>query len=59
MGDILFRPLGPAERDRLRACLRRNVTDGAALLTGLDTSPGVMPIWTRSNATRAASGASN
>jgi hypothetical protein len=38
MGDKLFRPLAPAERDRLRASLRRNATDGAALLTGLDTS---------------------
>ena len=38
MGDIRFRPLAPTERDRLRASLRRNVTDGAALLTGLDTS---------------------
>jgi hypothetical protein len=38
MGDILFRPLAPAERDRLRASLRRNAGDGASLLTGLDTS---------------------
>ena len=38
MGDIRFRPLAPAERDRLRASLRRNVNDGAALLTDLDTS---------------------
>jgi hypothetical protein len=33
-----FRPLEPAVRDRLRASLRRNVSDGAALLTGVDTS---------------------
>ena len=38
MGEMRFRPLEPAERDRLRASLRRNLTDGAALLTGLDTS---------------------
>jgi hypothetical protein len=38
MGDIRFRPLDPAERDKLRASLYRNVTDGASLLTGRDTS---------------------
>jgi hypothetical protein len=38
MGDFRFRPLEPAERDRLRESLRRNVADGAVLLTGHDTS---------------------
>ncbi len=38
MGDIRFRPLDPDECERLRSSLRRNVTDGAALLTARDTS---------------------